>query len=385
VVTSSAARPDLSWPQRRDFGLAFGVAVIALIDVAVDRPPEPVGIAVAAALATSLPLAWRSLAPTVAALVPIGALLLASVLGSSESQPTVTTFAPLIGLFALGEHGTPKALLWAGPACVLLSLSFGAVEGDAGATTFGFFLSVGTIAVGRAVRAMAFETDLLEAKVGTLEQEQERRTREAIADERARIARELHDVVGHSISLMGIQAGAVRRVLPPGLERERELLQTIERTGRDSVAEMRRLIELLRAAGEVPDSAPPTLALAGELVDEMRRAGLTVDLAVVGDLDGLPPGRGLAGYRVLQEALTNALKHAPGAPVSVRIRRSVAGIELEIESGPGPARRPPSATPGGHGLIGMHERVTFYDGELTAGPTPDGGFRVRAWLPEEES
>ncbi len=372
-----------SWPRPFDAGLALAIAALALVDVAVDYPPEPLGIAIGAALATTLPLAWRSRAPVFAALAPTTGLLLAVVLGTPDDQPTVTTFAPLIGLFALGELGSRAALLWAGGACVAMWASAGIIEGDAGALMFGLALSCGTMAVGRAARAMTFETEVLEAKVDTLEQEQERRTREAIAEERARIARELHDVVGHSISLMGIQAGAVRRVLPAGLDREREMLQGIERTGRDSVAEMRRLIGLLRATDDVPDRAPPTLARVHALVQQVRHAGLTVELSVTGDVDDLPPGRGLASYRVVQEALTNALKHAPGAPVSVRIARSAAGVDIEVESASLPGA--PDTGSGGHGLIGMRERVALYEGRFDAGPMPDGGFLVRAWFPEDGS
>jgi signal transduction histidine kinase len=159
-----------------------------------------------------------------------------------------------------------------GPLCVLAWTSVGLFEHDAGAALLGFCGSIGSIAVGRAVRLMSFETDVLEAKVGTLQEEQQRRARDAVVAERERISRELHDVIGHSISVMGIQAGAVRRVLPPELERERAMLEALERTGRDSVGEMQRLIGLLRTHDDVADEAQPTLARVDVLVDEVRRA-----------------------------------------------------------------------------------------------------------------
>jgi signal transduction histidine kinase len=381
----TARRLPLATPLRFDAVLAALVAGLALLDVVAERPPEPAGIAVFAALGTTLPIAWRSVAPGTAALVATLSLGVAVTLGSASDQPTVTAFAPLIALFALGEHGTTRTLSRAGPLCVLAWTAFGVFQHDAGATLLGFCGSIGTIAVGRAVRVMSFETEVLEAQVGTLQETQELRAREAVAAERERISRELHDVIGHSISVMGIQAGAVRRVLPPEFEREREMLEAIERTGRDSVGEMQRLIDLLRAADGVPGAAMPTLMRVNALVDEVRRAGLDVELEISGELGDIPPGRALAGYRIVQEGLTNALKHAPGARVVVRIRRSASGVEIEIEGAADPTARVPYGPLGGRGLIGMRERAALYGGTLEASPTPDGGFRVAAKLPAENS
>jgi signal transduction histidine kinase len=182
---------------------------------------------------------------------------------------------------------------------------------------------------------------------------------------------------------MGIQAGAVRRVLPPEFQREREMLAAIEHTGRDSVGEMQRLIDLLRAADDAPGAVLPTLTRVNVLVEEVRRAGLDVDLELSGELGDLPPGRALAGYRIVQEALTNALKHAPGAHVAVRIRRSASHVEIEIQGAADPNADLPPGPTGGRGLIGMRERAAFYGGTLEAGPTPAGGFRVAAKLPAE--
>jgi signal transduction histidine kinase len=368
-------------PQPSDVVLALVVAAFALVDAVVIEPaPEPTAVALGGALVTTLPIAWRSVSPAAAAVIASVGLMLVVAVGSADEQPVVTSFAPLITLFALGEQGTAQALRWAGPVCVLAWSAMGLVQEDFGAVAFGLFGAIGAIAVGRAVRVMGFQTDALERRVGTLQEERERLAAEAVTAERERISRELHDVIGHSISVMGIQAGAVRRVLPPELEREREMLQAVERTGRDSVGEMRRLIDLLRSRGDAPDSAPPTLARVGALVDDVRRAGLQVELELEGTLEDIPPGRGLAGYRIVQEALTNALKHAPGGRVRVRVARRASDVEIEVHGAPDPLA-PSTNESGGQGLIGMRERAALYGGRLDAGPTSDGGFRVAAALP----
>lgn len=386
-MTSSLAvrsRP-VPAPQPFDVAMALVLAALALGDaVVVEPPPEPAGIAVLGALVTTLPIAWRSVASVPAALVASLGFLFVVAVGSADQQPTVTWFAPLIILFALGEHGSAQTLRWATPVCVLAWSATGLLEKDLGGVALGLFASIGAIAVGRAVRVMGFETELLEKQVGTLQQERERLAREAVAAERERISRELHDVIGHSISVMGIQAGAVRRVLPADLEREREMLQAVERAGRDSVGEMRRLIGLLRSPEEAPDGAPPTLERVGVIVDEVRRAGLEVELELEGDLRDLPPGRALAGYRIVQEALTNALKHAPDGRVHVRVARSATELEINV-SGTRDPLAPPRKDGGGQGLIGMRERAALYGGSLEAGPTPDGGFLVTTTIPLESA
>ena len=240
---------------------------------------------------------------------------------------------------------------------------------------------LGALAVGRAVRVMGFETDLLEARTSQLERERDEQAQAAVAEERARIARELHDVIGHSISVMGVQAGAVRRLLAPEQAREREALLAVERVGRDAVEEMHRLLGFLRSNGErVTPGTPLTLQRVDDLVAEMRRAGLEVDLHVDGQLDDLSAGRALAAFRILQEALTNVLRHAPGARVSASLRRTAAELQIEVadDGGARPGTRPGG---GGHGLVGMRERAALYGGTLEAGPRADRGFMVVARLP----
>ncbi len=218
-----------------------------------------------------------------------------------------------------------------------------------------------------------------ERRVRLAERERDLAAREAVVEERARIARELHDAIAHNVSMMVVQAGAERRVLDVESGTTREVLETIERIGRGALTEMRRLLGMLRN-GSVDDLAPqPTLDDLPRLVAQVREAGLPVELEVEGERRQLPVGIELSAYRIVQEALTNALKHAGEARASVHVRYAPDSLELEIvDDGAGASARVPS---GGHGLLGMRERVALYGGRLDAGRRPSGGFAVRVLLP----
>jgi signal transduction histidine kinase len=211
------------------------------------------------------------------------------------------------------------------------------------------------------------------------ERERDLARREAVVEERARIARELHDAIAHHVSMMVVQAGAERRVLDPGQESTKEVLSTIERVGRSALTEMRRLVGMLRTDDGDELAPQPSLASVPALVAGLRDAGFPVELAVDGERRDLPVGIELSAYRVVQEGLTNALKHAGRGQVDVRIRYGPGSLELEIaDDGAGT----PSDVPGGgQGLVGIRERVALYGGELEAGPVEDGGFRLRVLLP----
>lgn len=218
-----------------------------------------------------------------------------------------------------------------------------------------------------------------ERQLRMAEREREVARREAVVEERARIARELHDAIAHHVSMMVVQAGAERRVLDPSQESTREVLGTIERVGRGALTEMRRLVGMLRS--DQPDAlAPqPSLADVPELVAGLTTAGLPVELQIDGEPRELPVGIELSAYRVIQEGLTNALKHAGGAQVRVHIAYGPRSLELRIsDDGAGAPANVPS---GGHGLVGIRERVTLYGGELEAGERPEGGFVLRVLLP----
>ena len=214
-----------------------------------------------------------------------------------------------------------------------------------------------------------------------LEKEREERAREAVAEERARLARELHDVVGHSVSVMTVQASAVRRLLLPGQEKEREALEVVEQTGRQALAEMRRLVGVLRRPEEAPALAPqPSLEHLDKLVEQVRESGLPVELRVEGEAVQLPGGVDLTAYRFVQEGLTNALRHARADHAEVLVRYGDGEIELQVtDNGTGGG----DGSGGGHGLVGMRERIAVYGGELDAAARPEGGFQLRARLPVE--
>ena len=239
------------------------------------------------------------------------------------------------------------------------------------------FTIVWSIAFG--VGRKSVETDEAKERAARAEREREERAHLAVADERARIARELHDVVGHSVSVMTVQASAVRRLLRPEQEREREALLIVERTGREALAEMRRMVGVLRRPEEAPALAPqPSLEQLDKLVEQARQAGLPVALRVEGESVQLPTGVDLTAYRLIQEGLTNAIKHAQATRAEVFVRYNGDRVELVVsDDGNGS----PGGGGGGHGLVGMRERVSVYGGELEAGPGPSGGFRLRATLP----
>ena len=233
----------------------------------------------------------------------------------------------------------------------------------------------GAFAIGRKLEEAAGARE----RADHLEREREAEARAAVAEERARIARELHDVVGHSVSVMTVQASAVRRRLKPDQEQEREALEIVEQTGREALAEMRRLVGVLRRPEEGPALAPqPSLEHLDRLVAQAREAGLPVELTIEGKPAQLPPGVDLTAYRLVQEGLTNAIKHARASKAVVVVRYGEAEVEVSVmDDGSGGG----DGGGGGHGLVGMRERVAVYGGELDAGPLAEGGYALRARLP----
>jgi signal transduction histidine kinase len=232
---------------------------------------------------------------------------------------------------------------------------------------------------GFALRERVEQVEAAEMRAVLAERERDAAARIAVAEERARIARELHDVVAHAVSVMVLQVGAVRHKLPDALAEDRDALGDVERAGRTALAEMRQLLAAMRRDGDEAELLPqPGLDGLDSLVDEVSRAGLSVALHVDGDAVPLPRGMDLSAYRIVQEGLTNALKHAHAADADVTVRYRPDGLEIEIrDDGVGGAESDGL----GHGLVGIRERVKIYGGEMTAGSENSGGFVLRARLP----
>jgi signal transduction histidine kinase len=232
---------------------------------------------------------------------------------------------------------------------------------------------------GRLVQKRQLYAQVFAERARVLERERDANARVAAAEERVRIARELHDVVGHSVSVMVVQAGAERLALGEERPATREALLAIERTGREALAEMSRLLGVLRKEGEGLALAPrPSLARVDALVQTVRDAGVPVELRVEGEAGRLPPGVDVSAYRVVQEALTNVVKHAGPARASVVVRYGDRVVEVEVTDD---GSEPGNGKIAGYGLAGMRERVELHGGTLEAGSRSEGGFSVKARLP----
>ena len=311
------------------------------------------------------------------------AAILNTILGgglfAGEPPPFAALVAGVVVFYSLGAHAEDRAAL-TGAGIGVAGMWATVLAGDH-IDVPSFLFSGGLIVatpwlVGRSNRSRALRVELLE-------REQHQRERVAVGEERARIARELHDVVAHSVGVMVVQAQGAGRILDRDPERAREALAAIEQTGRSALEEMRRSLGVLRAQDDdAPLGPQPGIDALGALVEQARAGGLTVELVTEGEPAPLPAGVDRSAYRIVQEALTNTAKHA--GPVHARVAVRYADNELQLEiADDGAGRRPANGAPdgGGHGLVGMHERVALYGGELHAGHRPEGGFVVRASLP----
>ena len=235
--------------------------------------------------------------------------------------------------------------------------------------------------VGWALRERTERTEAAEERALRAERERETAARVAVAEERGRIARELHDVVAHAVSMMLLQVGAVRHRMPAAAAADREALRNVEEAGRNALTEMRRLLNAMRQDDDAAELAPhPGLADLERLAHDVGAAGLSVDLKVVGDVAELPPGLDLSAYRIVQEALTNSLRHSGGDRAEVTVAHEPGELRLEVRDH-GSRTATSDGSGHGHGLVGLRERVKLFGGEMYAGPAPGGGFLVRAQLP----
>jgi signal transduction histidine kinase len=349
-----------------------------------EAPDIPLALAIAVEMALTLILLARRQFPFGA---PAGTFVAAAVLSFWDGHLITYTFAgfvlALASTFLLGLlEDQRQALIGLAVALVAVFIVF---WNDPEHTTGDLFLSplifgivwLFAFGLGRKLE----QARAAEERARRVELEREAEARAAVAEERARIARELHDVVGHSVSVMTVQASGVRRLLKPEQEREREALLIVEQAGREALAEMRRLVGVLRRPEEAPALAPqPSLQHLDRLVEQARDAGLPVEIQVEGEATELPAGIDLTAYRLIQEALTNAIKHAQATRAEVLVRYGQDRLELVVSDN-GRGITDGSTDGGGHGLVGMRERVAVYGGELEAGAKPEGGYTLRARLP----
>ena len=363
-------------------GIAFAGLAMAPHQAEFEEPDVIAGVL---ALGQTLPLAVRRHAP--------GAVLVAVwlatagylVLGYPPNTPVfVGAIAATYAVAAYGRGRTPVG----GAVFVAGGLAALAVAGataeadwkvvDLAASALAFLTAW---VLGDRVRTRRAYTAALEDRAVRLEREREAEAKAAVLDERNRMARELHDVVAHGVSVIVVQATAARRVLPNDVAGAEEALANIEATGRTALSELRTLLGALRTDDELCSLRPqPGLAALPELVERTRVAGLPVELRVAGKCRPLSPGVDVSAYRIVQEGLTNVLKHAPGAQATVVVGYDEDGLRVEV-SDDGSGAPTDSREGPGHGLMGMRERVVLLGGELTAGPLPGGGFAVRAFFP----
>jgi signal transduction histidine kinase len=368
--------------QRHAFDAAVvALALVAQIEIWATPMPAPREALVPIMLLATLPLLLRARLPFAAPVWVFGVYAaLSAVDREAVSSLDTNAFTLLLAFWAVGaQDETRQALAGVAIGCasiaVLVERDVRIEPADAiGVVIAGAGLSLAAFALERRARRAAE----LQQRAERLEREREQRERVAVAEERRRIARDLHDVVAHGVGVMTVQAGAARLLLDDDPGRAREPLLAVEQTGRQALGELRRLLGILRADEPEPALRPqPGLADLEGLLAQARDAGLPVGMVVEGAPAPLPAGIDLAAYRIVQEALTNTRKHAGPARACVAVRYAPEALELEISDD----GRAGANGGGGHGLVGMRERVALYGGRLDAGPRPEGGFSVRARLP----
>jgi signal transduction histidine kinase len=355
-----------------DAGLAAAVAGVGLVEVWANAGIHPKAVAYPCEVGLGIVLAWRRRYP-LATLVAVAALAtVEAVAGVPLEQPWVPLAAYMVAVYSLVTLA-PRDRALAGLAIAAIAVAVEVIDQHKGLGNFAFAMVfiVPIWLAGRTIRART-------ARAEELEREQEERALAAVEEERRRIARELHDVISHSLGVVVLQAGAVEQVLERDPERAREMLRSIRRTGQEAIGELGTLLTLAR--GEVESSREPQPALADleRLVANTREAGLPVELDIEGPRRPLPAAVELSAYRVVQEGLTNVLKHAGGASARVVLRYRQDELEVEVSddgvrSGDGRGSR--------RGLAGIAERVAVFGGRFEAGPAREGGWRLRATLP----
>jgi signal transduction histidine kinase len=381
-------------PRVVDAVFAVVLAVIALVEAWPGFVPSPARwlkqdwvwylTPLLLSLVSTVPLAFRRRYP-VAVLLVIGASMLGWLFRGGES-PSAVFLAFFLAIFSAGAYASDRrhSLLAYG----VLGVLFTAIWWSSGQLdswlVFIYVFASGIWLAGDLLRTRTLEARDHERRAVELERQRSDALLKAAAEERARIARELHDVIAHNLSVVVIQAGAAQRVLDEQPEEAREALRQVEETGRVAMTEMRRLLGVLRKGDDDPLTVPqPGVDALDTLLDDVRSAGLPVMLRIIGDPRPLPPGVDVSVYRIIQEALTNTLRHANASKATVEVRYLPSAVEIEVTDDGRGARSARWETEGGHGLAGMRERAQLFDGAFEAGPRPSGGFAVRVVLPSD--
>ncbi|MEO6651290.1 MAG: sensor histidine kinase [Ilumatobacteraceae bacterium] len=392
----------LTWLRRRDsmqvvdvlfamFLTGFGIATVWQQDL-IDGMREPNGFALVLILLTTMPIAFRSRAPLLAIAISSAAICWHVLIGFPDGSLPWASYLlvySVAGSSQLRRAIAGLAIVWAVVAALRLADAPGFDGFVAGANLA--FLSVAWGA-GLAVRARRATVEATVREAEERANVERQRSARLIAEERLRIAQELHDVVAHSMSVIAVQAGVGAHVVDHRPDQAKAALEAISGTARSTLDEMRRLLGVLRDGDGNRSHAPaPALSDVARLVDDVRAAGVPVSLVVIGEADHLSAGVELSGYRIVQEALTNVIKHAgPLTAVTVRLTHTAGEVSVEVvDDGRGAAAREHhghgaddlATAGGGHGLLGMRERVEMWGGTLATGPVDGGGYRVEATLP----
>ena len=376
-------------PMIIDGAIALFLSVLALVLLwyywEFSQPVHP-ALAIVLTLAIILPLTLRRRFPLFVLLVINALLILYRLLDIPEG--TATAYALLLALFSAGAYGSRRWRTWArgisvgSVAVVLTYLLFFRVTTDASLFTYEENEVLGRIA-NILLNLILFGGAWWVGDIfRTSREREEENARQAVINERVRIAREIHDVVAHHVSVMGIQAGGARRVLPQQPEKAQEALSLIESSSRQAVSELHRLLGFLRQGQKTDELSPqPSLRQLRALVNDMQEAGLPVEVKVEGTERPLPPGIDLSAYRIIQEALTNTLKHAGATKATVTISYANGVVELEIVDNGKGLTQAGGQEFRGKGIMGMRERVNLHGGRFESGNIPEGGFSVRVTLP----
>ena len=363
-----------------DVLLSLGLFAFAIAELS-GLPEIPRHVGIPGAVFMTLPLLWRRLFPLAVALTVTASFSAQTLLGVPHNAQLASLVAVLVASYSVGCHCETRHAIWG--LAVILALAMATVPANPGweIADFGFagLVVVGAWGVGRLVRSRTVEARTHESRAEALAAAGEERARQAIEAERRRIARELHDIVAHGLSLMVLQAGAAEEVIKSDPSRAIGPLRTIQETGRQALTDMKVLLGVLRGSESDEGLRPqPGIGDIALLVDQVKATGLNVEMSVEGAPQPVGAGIALSAYRVVQEALTNVMKHAPDASVSVRLRYGYRLLDVEVTNTTARSNRQPGQE---SGLRGMRERVELFGGTLEARPTTEGGFRVHASLP----